>query len=154
MSMNTLTTSIRPIGPLLDEATLAWLMQFFEDYAVFALIPLSGYIAMLVSGLLHGIRTSRRDPQRLYTQNQRMALARQAGFQCEHKLPWWFRCQARGREADHVIPWSRGGPTTLPNGQWLCRRHNRAKSNIVPSPIYRWRLARRRRRYHHPRSSS
>lgn len=32
-------------------------------------------------------------------------------------------------EADHIIPWSRGGHTTLANCQMLCRECNRRKSN-------------------------
>ncbi|MFF8914213.1 HNH endonuclease signature motif containing protein, partial [Streptomyces sp. NPDC015032] len=66
---------------------------------------------------------------------------------CEHKPPLWFRCPAPGTEADHIHPWSRGGPTELWNGQLLFRRHNRRKSNRVPSPLYRWRLARWRKKY-------
>lgn len=31
--------------------------------------------------------------------------------------------------ADHKIPWSKGGHTTLENGQMLCREHNLAKGN-------------------------
>lgn len=31
--------------------------------------------------------------------------------------------------ADHKLPWSRGGHTTLENGQMLCREHNLQKSN-------------------------
>ena len=30
-------------------------------------------------------------------------------------------------EADHITPWSQGGPTTADNCQMLCRRHNREK---------------------------
>ena len=30
-------------------------------------------------------------------------------------------------EADHITPWSEGGPTTADNCQMLCRRHNREK---------------------------
>lgn len=32
-------------------------------------------------------------------------------------------------EADHIIPWSEGGKTSLDNGQILCRTCNREKSN-------------------------
>lgn len=32
-------------------------------------------------------------------------------------------------EADHITPWSDGGKTTLENGQMLCKKHNRDKSN-------------------------
>ena len=32
-------------------------------------------------------------------------------------------------EADHIIPWSDNGKTTLDNGQMLCRSCNREKSN-------------------------
>ena len=32
-------------------------------------------------------------------------------------------------DADHVIPWSKGGPTTIENGQMLCKRHNLEKSD-------------------------
>lgn len=75
-----------------------------------------------------------RDPIRVYSWSQKQQLIRQANGRCEHKPPLWFRCLAPGSEADHVHPWSRGGPTELWNGQLLCRRHNRRKSNRVPSP--------------------
>lgn len=32
-------------------------------------------------------------------------------------------------EADHVTPWSEGGPTDISNCQMLCKTHNRAKGN-------------------------
>ncbi len=32
-------------------------------------------------------------------------------------------------EADHIVPWSKGGKTVLENGQMLCVEHNRRKSN-------------------------
>lgn len=48
-------------------------------------------------------------------------------------------CKAEGKNvkwniedmhADHKIPWSKGGHTTLENGQMLCREHNLEKSDI------------------------
>ena len=32
-------------------------------------------------------------------------------------------------EADHIIPWSKGGKTIIENCQMLCERHNNLKSN-------------------------
>ena len=32
-------------------------------------------------------------------------------------------------EADHIIPWSKGGTTTIENGQMLCKKHNNEKSD-------------------------
>ena len=62
--------------------------------------------------------------ERTFTQYQRTQLLIQAGG----------RCQLCGDavtidtfEADHIIPWSKGGKTILENGQCLCRRCNRAK---------------------------
>ena len=48
-------------------------------------------------------------------------------------------CKAQGKNivwsfeemhGDHKIPWSKGGHTTLENGQMLCRDHNLQKTNI------------------------
>lgn len=33
-------------------------------------------------------------------------------------------------EADHITPWSKGGHTTIDNCRMLCKRHNRAKSDL------------------------
>jgi hypothetical protein len=88
-----------------------------------------------------------RDPVRFFTWPQKRQLIQQAGGRCEHKSPLWRRCPAPGTEADHVVPWSRGGPTQVRNGQLLCRRHNQQKSAWAPDALYRWRLRRRRRKY-------
>ena len=35
----------------------------------------------------------------------------------------------KGFQADHIIPWSKGGKTTIENGQLICALANRQKSN-------------------------
>lgn len=91
-------------------------------------------------------RYRERDHRRTFSAYQKAILVKRAGGRCEHKAPLWFRCVRPGSHADHIIPWSKGGPTTAFNGQWLCRRHNLRKSALYPSPLYRWRLVRRRGR--------
>ena len=104
-------------------------------------------LGVLTLGFILRYERRRRDRQRLFTWAQKQTLIAQAAGRCEHKLPLWRRCSAAGVEADHIIPWSRGGTTRLENGQLLCRRHNRRKSNYVPTTLYLWRLERRRRKY-------
>ena len=88
-----------------------------------------------------------RDSQRLFTYEQKRILLARAGGRCEHKSLLFPRCAATTRlEADHVMPWSRGGPTQVWNGAVLCHRHNCRKSHRVPTLLYRWRLARRRKK--------
>jgi hypothetical protein len=108
-------------------------------------------IALVGSALLAveaGRRRRRRDPVRFFTREQKHALLARAGHRCEHKPLIGPRCSAVSRlEADHVVPWSRGGLTRIGNGAILCRKHNRRKSDRAPSALYRWRLARRRRKH-------
>lgn len=86
-----------------------------------------------------------RDPVRLFSAAQRRYLMAQAGARCEHRPLLWFRCFRNTRlQADHIMPWSRGGRTTIENGQMLCATHNRRKTNRIPSPLYRARIRLRR----------
>lgn len=69
---------------------------------------------------------------RAFTDNEKMTMyERQQGI-CP-------MCKAEGIDikwkleemhADHILPWSKGGHTTLDNGQLLCREHNLEKSDI------------------------
>lgn len=109
-------------------------------------------MAIILAGVLVmaadiGRRRRIRDPQRLFTWSQKHIIRVRAHNQCEHKSVLRHRCRAAGTDADHVIPWSRGGVTQLWNSQLLCRRHNRRKSNRQPSRLYRWRLHHRRAHY-------
>lgn len=92
-------------------------------------------------------RHRHRDPQRLFTSTQKQIIRDRAHGRCEHVL-LGHRCRRAGTQADHILPWSRGGRTELDNAQLLCRRHNIAKSNKWPSPGYHTRLTRRRTHYH------
>ena len=47
-------------------------------------------------------------------------------LQDEGKIKHWT---IEEMHADHIIPWSKGGHTTLENGQMLCREHNLAKGS-------------------------
>lgn len=87
-----------------------------------------------------------RDPQRMFSAAQRVAIFRRAGNRCEHKATFG-RCTAGPTHADHIYPWSKGGATTLANGAALCARHNLSKGARTPSGIYKWRLERSRRSY-------
>lgn len=112
------------------------------------LIPVAvAILAIIILIIDHRLRLRWRDPVRLFTWTQKKALIEQARARCEHKPMIWRRCREPGTEADHVIPWSKGGATELYNGQLLCHRHNRRKSNHRPGLLYRWRLQHRRRRY-------
>jgi len=121
---------------------------------------LSGYVDLggvaagcLAVAALAG-RVSRRgtqhDPQRAFTPAQRQQIFARAGGRCEHFGLLGFRCRRPAAHADHVIPWSRGGATTLANAQGLCVRHNLTKGARMPSKVTTVRLAHRRRRYFPP----
>lgn len=122
----------------------------YAEFEVFA--TMTGYVALCVAVLCRVVspylrRFVPRDPQRRFDAAQRRLLLAYAGHRCEHSTLWVFRCtQTRHLQADHVMPWSRGGQTLIENGQMLCRRHNSRKTNRVPSLLYRWRHHRRQRR--------
>lgn len=90
----------------------------------------------------------KRDPIRRFSRQDKAEILRRAGGRCEHHGLIVGRCeQTTSLEADHIIPWSRSGPTSIGNGQALCRRHNRDKRASIPT---RWQLraiARRRATY-------
>jgi len=65
--------------------------------------------------------------RRLFTRRERRVLYRRADGRCE-------QCGAAiGRDfhADHVYPFSKGGQTTLDNGQALCRPCNLKKTDMI-----------------------
>ena len=70
---------------------------------------------------------------RLFGPSQRMAMFLQSGGNCQ-------RCgvaiQLSTFHADHIVPWSKGGPTTLSNAQALCPTCNLAKSSTMTVPFH------------------
>ena len=68
---------------------------------------------------------------RQFTENERRTLyERQSGVcpicKSEGANKHW---EIEEMHADHITPWSKGGHTTLDNGQMLCGKHNLLKSN-------------------------
>ena len=74
-----------------------------------------------------------KDPTRLFNRDQRYVIWHRAGGQCQ-----WvdndLRCEVTvaspynpDGHADHVVKHSKGGPTTVANGQLLCKAHNLQK---------------------------
>lgn len=92
-----------------------------------------------------------RDPVRRFSGGARGAVMSRAGHRCEHHYLLRWRCSAISKlEADHVHPHSRGGSTTLGNGQALCPRHNSLKGARIPFTWELRLLARRRAQYFPP----
>lgn len=116
--------------------------------APFLLCALGIYalVAAPLPGRGPGIQS--RDVWRSFRFEVRRAVMARAGGRCEAPAFFlWGRCAAPAVEADHVYPWSKGGATTESNGQALCHRHNRSKSNLTPPWWYLLGLERRRARY-------
>lgn len=69
-----------------------------------------------------------KDDQRLFTHDQRKAIFRRDRGLCQVKRKCdGVECSWDSWEADHIAPWSRGGKTTVENGQVACLSCNSAK---------------------------
>lgn len=69
--------------------------------------------------------------RRIFTEEQKIAIWDRADRQCEWVEEDGRRCSERfanfrEADADHIVKWDDGGPTSVENGRLLCRRHNRA----------------------------
>lgn len=70
------------------------------------------------------------DPQRLFTEAQRIMIYRRDKGLCQQCLAEGLseedaRVSWEDFEADHIVPYCTGGETTVENGQLLCKKHNR-----------------------------
>ena len=72
------------------------------------------------------------DDQRQFTHDQRAAIFRKARGKCTNPSNYGdclVECGWDDFHADHIEPYSKGGRTTVANGQLLCRKCNLKKSN-------------------------
>ncbi len=113
------------------------------------LIPMLALVVVLRFPMLgRGPGSTKRDPWRSFKFAARATVMARAGGRCEAPLFFtWGRCSSPATDADHIMPWSKGGPTVVSNGQALCRGHNRSKGAFVPPWWYIHGLERRRRDY-------
>lgn len=76
------------------------------------------------------------DDQRQFSQEQRYAIYQRASGKCVNpdNNPDCLRdCTWANWHADHIIPYSKGGPTIVENGQLLCPSCNWKKSDKMPT---------------------
>lgn len=73
-----------------------------------------------------------KDDQRLFTHEQRLAMYRRDDGDCQVKLKCdGSHCEWDNWAADHKQPWSKGGKTTVANGQVACIPCNSAKGDLA-----------------------
>lgn len=112
--------------------------------AVAVLVPVALWVLHLARKRRRRARQARRraeqawvelDPQRDFTLDQKIDMHRRDNGRCRYcgVVVHFPKCSDEGCdddfEADHVIAWSKGGPTTLDNGWTACRYDNRAKGD-------------------------
>jgi len=69
-----------------------------------------------------------KDEQREFAYEQRLAIFRRDKGLCQLKIKCeGKKCEWDNWNADHIIPWSKGGKTTVANGQVACPECNSAK---------------------------
>jgi hypothetical protein len=108
---------------------------------------------VVLSAMVRSVRTAihgghPRDAVRRFSHAERRMIFVRAGNRREHHFPIFGRCRTTtGLEADHLHPHSRGGWTSVSNGQALRQRHNREKSARVPWNRQLNNLAKRRSTY-------
>jgi len=69
-----------------------------------------------------------KDNKRLFTHEQRLAIYRRDNALCQVKLKCnGKKCEWDNWAADHIVPWVKGGKTTVENGQISCPECNSAK---------------------------
>jgi hypothetical protein len=73
-----------------------------------------------------------KDDQRLFTHEQRLAIYRRDDCMCKVAIKCQGqKCEWENWAADHIKPWSKGGKTTVENGQVSCVLCNSAKKDSI-----------------------
>ena len=107
---------------LVLEPNLGWIISLVVVGLVLA-FPMPG----------RGPNSLQRDVWRGFKYDARDTVMQRAGRRCEAAtFLVWGRCAADAVEVDHIMPWSRGGPTVVTNGQGLWKGHNRGKGSTNP----------------------
>ena len=76
--------------------------------------------------------TEPKDNQRLFSHEQRLAIFRRDNCLCQLRLKCkGVKCEWDAWEADHKIPWSQSGKTTVENGQVACPACNSSKGAVA-----------------------
>lgn len=76
------------------------------------------------------IEIKEKDDNRQFTEEQRLAIYRLNKGICQLKIKCdGIKCDWDNWHADHIIPWSKGGKTTVSNGQVACPECNLSKGN-------------------------
>jgi len=71
-----------------------------------------------------------KDNIRLFSHEQRLAIYRKNNGFCQVKIKCdGIKCDWDNWQADHIIPWSKGGKTTVENGQVACPACNASKGD-------------------------
>lgn len=75
---------------------------------------------------LHVANLTPKDSERLFDEYQRRVIFRKNNGICQE---CGKKCEWEDYQADHIIPWSKGGKTIVENGQVLCSACNQKKGN-------------------------
>lgn len=119
-----------------------WLLALVGTLLLCTVVPWWAAVSLLAPFLAWRWHVAHRgtglDPQRFFANADRDIIYNRAGGRCQWPgcgvlTHYETNCPLGGcddcYQADHVIPWSKGGVTGLTNGACLCARHNRLKSN-------------------------
>lgn len=134
---------MNPQVSALVEVVRTWVTS--EETWIGALVVLA--VVLRIPGWIAAVHPHPKDPQRLFTAQQRRVGFARADGRCEMSVFWFFRCQRRAEHGDHHYPHSHGGATTQANFVAGCSRCNSRKSNRLPGAVQTALIGHRRKRY-------